>query len=561
MVQTRSTTNKLQTRGAQKATTSTGTYTTESKASTSPQDGDSDDPVVQVPAKKRSKGTQEKHRRAAQSSQKSRRGRLEMLPELNLDVLFQILGFLHPMDLLNLARTTKAFRQLLMRKSSAFVWKAALGRVEGLPACPPDLNEPQYAYLAFYPHCHVSAMELLDPTQFLTVVASMSRYFLKGSNSCADKFAGRGYIRFVDIRRLAAFEKEYKEVPQDRRDQFLAVRRHQVCAIDEVRSFFLLIPSQHASKCEAWHEDIVQARKDELRKAKLARAKSIFTRLKDLGYTSELNYCGTGPIENAHRSIFNSTKALTDQEWVCARQQLETTMNDCRTRRLESAVYNPRRKLLVELYNTYVRQPAPSSAIVDLLPDVVDLVHFAAFDAIIKLPEGITVNAETFKPAFEQIPTLAQEWRTDVDAQLAALVVIPGDSSTSGVAKEDDFSDGMLKPAEPLKLASAVFEDRSDDLMVSIDLLNQWVFNRCFSDSIASRVIPGRPWSLMDDFGPLVKCFTGAAHVVRACGMDPRTATVEDMDKRDIRLGCNYCPHKTPKMNWRTAVSLLVHSQ
>ncbi|KAF9234857.1 hypothetical protein BU15DRAFT_25152, partial [Melanogaster broomeanus] len=62
--------------------------------------------------------------------------------------------FLHPMDLLNLARTTKAFRQLLMRKSSAFVWKAALGRVEGLPACPPDLNEPQYAYLAFYPHCH-----------------------------------------------------------------------------------------------------------------------------------------------------------------------------------------------------------------------------------------------------------------------------------------------------------------------------------------------------------------------------------------------------------------------
>ncbi|KAF9234858.1 hypothetical protein BU15DRAFT_52040, partial [Melanogaster broomeanus] len=242
------------------------------------------------------------------------------------------------------------------------------------------------------------------------------------------------------------------------------------------------------------------------------------------------------------------------------RQQLETTMNDYRIRRLESAVYNPRRKLLVELYNTYVRQTAPPNAIVDLLPNVIDLAHFVAFDAIIKLPEGTDVNAETFKPAFEQIPTVVQEWRAGVDAQLAALVVIPGDSSTSGVA-EDDLSDGKLKPAERLKLASAVFQDRLDDLMVSIDLLDQWGFNHCHSDSIASRVIPGRPWSLMDERGPLVKCFTGAAHVVRACGMDPRTATVEDMDKRDIRLGCNYCPHKTTKMNWRTAVSLLVHSQ
>ncbi|KAF9218720.1 hypothetical protein BS17DRAFT_654775, partial [Gyrodon lividus] len=84
-----------------------------------------------------------------------RRGRLEMLPELNLDVLFHIFSFLQPMDLLNLARTTKAFRQLLMRRSSVSVWKTARGGVEGLPDCPPDLNEPQYANLVFYPHCHV----------------------------------------------------------------------------------------------------------------------------------------------------------------------------------------------------------------------------------------------------------------------------------------------------------------------------------------------------------------------------------------------------------------------
>ncbi|KAF9231436.1 hypothetical protein BU15DRAFT_9579, partial [Melanogaster broomeanus] len=62
----------------------------------------------------------------------------EMFPELNFDILFQMLGFLYPMDLLNLARTTNAFRQLLMGKS-AFLWKTALGHVEGV--CPSDLND------------------------------------------------------------------------------------------------------------------------------------------------------------------------------------------------------------------------------------------------------------------------------------------------------------------------------------------------------------------------------------------------------------------------------------
>ncbi|KAF9234861.1 hypothetical protein BU15DRAFT_78623 [Melanogaster broomeanus] len=241
--------------------------------------------------------------------------------------------------------------------------------------------------------------------------------------------ANTGSTHFVGVEQLEAFENEYKEVPQDRRDEFLEDRRIQVRAINK-----------HASECEAWHEDMLQARSNEREKAKLVRAESIFTRLKNLGYTSELDYFGTGPIEDAHRSNFNRAKALTDREWARVGGRFVRTMNDYRIRRLEEAVYNPRRKILVELYDTYARQPAPPGAIVDLLPDVVDVAHFAAFDAIIKLPEGTEVNAETFKPAFEQMPTLVQEWRADVDAQLAALV-IPGDSSTSGVA-EDDFSDG-----------------------------------------------------------------------------------------------------------------------
>jgi hypothetical protein len=71
------------------------------------------------------------------------------------DASIQILSFLYPMDLLNLSRTSKDFRNLLLQRSSAAAWKAARLQVDGLPDCPPDLSEPQYANLAFYPHCHV----------------------------------------------------------------------------------------------------------------------------------------------------------------------------------------------------------------------------------------------------------------------------------------------------------------------------------------------------------------------------------------------------------------------
>ena len=44
-----------------------------------------------------------------------------------------------------------------MDRASTFVWKTARGQVQGLPDCPADLTEPEYANLVFYPRCHVCA--------------------------------------------------------------------------------------------------------------------------------------------------------------------------------------------------------------------------------------------------------------------------------------------------------------------------------------------------------------------------------------------------------------------
>lgn len=99
-------------------------------------------------------------------------GTLAELMNVPMDVLFevsrrlypiplpltarQIFGHLRPLDILHLARTTKEFRCLLMNRSASYIWKAARLNVPGLPDCPPDLTEPQWANLAFSQFCHVS---------------------------------------------------------------------------------------------------------------------------------------------------------------------------------------------------------------------------------------------------------------------------------------------------------------------------------------------------------------------------------------------------------------------
>jgi len=59
------------------------------------------------------------------------------------------------LDILQLARVSLKIRAILMSRSSAHVWITAR-RVIGMPECPPDFSEPQYASLVFEHTCFVS---------------------------------------------------------------------------------------------------------------------------------------------------------------------------------------------------------------------------------------------------------------------------------------------------------------------------------------------------------------------------------------------------------------------
>ncbi|KAF8959596.1 hypothetical protein BDZ97DRAFT_1666979 [Flammula alnicola] len=117
------------------------------------------------PRKKKARGTKRKTHEDKESRAETHRqvkkargqeGSFDGLIEMPLDVLYEIFGLLNPIDVLHLARTTKALRGILMTRSAVFVWKLARSNIEGLPLCPDDLTEPQYANLLFTDNCHVS---------------------------------------------------------------------------------------------------------------------------------------------------------------------------------------------------------------------------------------------------------------------------------------------------------------------------------------------------------------------------------------------------------------------
>lgn len=80
---------------------------------------------------------------------------------MNRNVLFmlnygnQILKLLHPFDLLQLARTTKALRNILMNRASQLIWTEAQVNVKDLPDCPNTLSWPAYTELMFNESCSV----------------------------------------------------------------------------------------------------------------------------------------------------------------------------------------------------------------------------------------------------------------------------------------------------------------------------------------------------------------------------------------------------------------------
>ncbi|KAI0631516.1 hypothetical protein C8Q77DRAFT_1127302 [Trametes polyzona] len=76
-------------------------------------------------------------------------GRLSGMMNVPVDIFLEIVSCLHPRDLLQLARSSKHIRSIILSRKNRSVWRASLQRFRGLPPVPDDMCEPSYAALLF----------------------------------------------------------------------------------------------------------------------------------------------------------------------------------------------------------------------------------------------------------------------------------------------------------------------------------------------------------------------------------------------------------------------------
>ncbi|KAI0698361.1 hypothetical protein BC835DRAFT_1334872 [Cytidiella melzeri] len=515
------------------------------------------------PASKVARKTTSKTARASRPGTR-RRGKLQEMLDMPLDVILDICSHLNPKDLLNLARTSRDLREFFMSRNTLPFWKAARLNTEKLPPCPSDLSEPAYANLMFDAHCHnclskncnyvywqcrirlckscrrsheVSSMEA--QIQYQDVILMMSRTFINVVPSLNPGCYPGDNTYYGP--QLAEFSAAFKKTPHDSRESFLRKREELVAIAKE--DWEQLDYYIYVSK---------DSRSIELDNVREGRREAIFERLRQEDWQLEIAYMNTTHGRTRYERFarlpeVRKAQALTPRIWNNIRQPIINFMHDVRNARFVNARrltvvkrLQAMHKLVAEIVPQIQRCTLSSIEVALCIPEVSKMLEadFENFDAqkfqdVIRasIPEYLEKRAQYARKYFEKL--FRDQFGVDASVDLFALAV------------------------------AAYFKCACCNFSVSFDNV---LHHLCGSGSITKpetmseecyNLINGHFWNQrVRTVEPFRSTFDRMAKVIEACGLDVSTATTQDLDRPDIRLQCiqHLSDHYIPIMTWRTAV-------
>ncbi|KAK0441934.1 hypothetical protein EV421DRAFT_1810816 [Armillaria borealis] len=482
------------------------------------------------------------------------RGKLKQIPEMPIDILFEVFSHLDAPDIMRLSRTTKTLKRLLMHRSSVSIWKAALSR-DTLPPKPADLNEPQYINLAFSEHCH----DCLASGKHIILWTFRTRLC---PNCLTKDFVYSDVLaQFGPSVPLQHLSMNPDILRNDRTNYTYIFSREEVRALandPELADVLLAIgPLAHFWPGSGPQVDVVQQRikvneptrqfaeqcrnAENLRAERIrlaeeaARAKrtqQIFERLYDLGYKDEVAYLeDDGKILSNH-TLLKTHKELTERAWGSMLPTLLNLLEDAREKVLKKKrknIYKTRLNIVYNLVKAHAAENpykiAPSTADVCVIPKI---------KAIL---ENINVelynNEEDFADIKAELPRISREWRRSKGMYLLSLM--PGN--------KHDIS--------RLSLATTLFKCHECTEPISyprvlahrcMTALRHGYRNQSDDMVLLCKGLQAEPWNFNRNGVECYELAGGCAvDVVRASGLRAEKATVEDMERADVWLECMNC--------------------
>ncbi|KAE9402066.1 hypothetical protein BT96DRAFT_1017879 [Gymnopus androsaceus JB14] len=423
------------------------------------------------------------------------RGRLGLLERLArdvpLDIMFEIFGYLNNCDLLNLARTSRDLRGVLMSKSSELIWRTARSNMEGLPPPPKGLSEPHYADLLFGKHCYATVSLLSGPfvldavrscavktfPHFQTLKRAQPKAYRDENILPRERIAGiYRYVRKSTPARQVGhpamsecLKQEYEALEDDeQRVVWIQLKKEEAEAVQE-----------HGRLCENWYETMSKNRDNKLTEK---RKEAVIRKLEDLGWgeeiklifhpsTVQVNFSSSARHSLFSHDLVKQPKELTEQAWRRMRDDLVDILSDHKTRRLATEQEETAHQRYSKLERVYA--------------------HFSTADLREPFPPlGDILNHQLLEYLIWETPT------------------------------EDNLTEGF-------------FSDKLSELLP--DFVQQW---------------------------RLAKALSVLKEVVEECGLDPSTATKNDMDVVNPLVECLVCERTNTYgygsygrlfMGWRTS--------
>ncbi|KZV71196.1 hypothetical protein PENSPDRAFT_751909 [Peniophora sp. CONT] len=524
-----------------------------------------------MPSSKRQKTNKENGTVSTEKSSKKRAGRLSVLPSLPLDILFEIFGHLLPGDLIQLTRTNKSFRSVLLSRQSISVWRQVLQYTveDGHPPCPEGMSEPAWAALVWggpwCSHCGArSAAKILWHIRRRLCKKCCDQHLVPLWNHT---FEGRPWSEILpcDIARtkrslngdqLHAWEADETELNLELEIQL------KENASKPIRTVIHLILDdrksntadrlEHAVKCRDFETLRKRDRRDEIHEQKSARSDLIKARLLEAGHDArDVNH----HLICNHKDVYVA-KPLSDRVWKNLAPILTELVESVRDRRL---AYEKRERLLRRIQVVEDCMPeifplvAPSS--ISFLPSGLNIMQVHGLAEL--LSEDEEPSDELRKSILDRLPTVLPEFQLWISTRAQDIsecldVSWPTasfDSSLEPKAVSDDRLNCTSTTAA-LDLAVYVFKcsKSSEDRLIGL-----WLFGM---DALAHA--PCWACKVEPDLTPDPKGHAIVLKILEFHHLEPSRTRPVDLEILAGRYTCDGCP--TVKRgahvlyNWRTAV-------
>ncbi|KAK7039030.1 hypothetical protein VNI00_010422 [Paramarasmius palmivorus] len=485
-----------------------------------------------------------------------RKGALHYVKELPLEILFEILNHVEPIDLLRLSRTCKDLRNILMSRKMSTLWKTSRQSAE-LPEIIPSMSEPAFVNLLLMPYCHFCTTAVVH-------LISWSAHLRCCHKCLPKKFSPRSELVLTgiempeDIWNFAIKYDQTTRAPPEWRELEDDDKIYLKSSVEALFKQFTLLEddadatekwiaemasiraadTKRELECSAWVSVRSTERVTELQDTRKERYKAVSSRLKALGWTDELarKSCRTAL---ANHKLVNKPQLLTDKIWKNISSTLVAFISELKTQRLA----RERHDLLSKRFA--------------LLPSLIRDCGTLLPRSLIMPPTSDVALLEPFRSAIENTPLVEGAKGTHFDNAVPILPRFIQDWNTTAHAK-------VLKALQDHKAGSS-----KTDLCLSTSLFTctcsrTWsrqvyaypsiLTHRCYSNSTFKS-----NWSYhQHEYKICTDALAYTMKIGELYNIDPAKTTIEEMLSLNPLVECIGCRTRRGSrlfMRWSTAVS------